>query len=100
MPRKENVELTEYRVLYIKGKYQYKKQYNSINGKHHIVYAGPATTMKPIWDVIPKLLRTTSRISTESRRELKKLQDLSLNQENQFEPKGITHIIVYECLQR
>lgn len=100
MERKEGVrKLENYKVLYIKGKYQYKKQYPVIQGKHSIVYAGPVEPMVPIWDCIMDILRQTDRICTESRRELKKLESRSQNQFN-FKKEGITHIIVYKCLEQ
>lgn len=100
MERKEDVKrLEKYKVLYIKGKYQYKKQYQIIQAKHKVAYSGPVEPMAPIWDCIMEILRRTDRICTESRRELKKLESRSQNSFN-FKAEGITHIIVYKCLEQ
>nr|UVX63314.1 MAG: hypothetical protein [Bacteriophage sp.] len=90
-------EPEKYNVLYLKGKYQYKSKYPQIELKHHIMYAGPVEPMTPIWDSISGILRRFDRICTESRRELKKLEERS--QDNiYFKKNGITHIIIYRCL--
>ena len=93
--RKEDIERVD--VEYIKGKYQYKSKYPQIEAKHKIVYAGPVKEMAPIWDSISDILRKSDRICTESRRELKKLEERSQNQ-FYFKKEGITHIIIYKCL--
>lgn len=90
-------EPEKYNVLYLKGKYQYKSKYPQINAKHKIVYAGPVESMAPIWDNLSDILRKSERICTESRRELKKLEERSQNQ-FYFKKNGITHIIIYRCL--
>lgn len=88
--------IERYNVLYCKGKYQYNK-YPQIDAKHKIVYAGPVEPMAPIWDNISDILRKSERVCTESRRELKKLEERSQNQ-FYFKKNGITHIIIYKCL--
>lgn len=90
-------EPEKYNVLYLKGKYQYKSRYPQIDAKHKIVYAGPVESMAPIWDNLSDILRKSERICTESRRELKKLEERSQNQ-FYFKKNGITHIIIYKCL--
>lgn len=90
-------EPEKYNVLYLKGKYQYKSKYPQIDAKHKIVYAGPVESMAPIWDNLSDILRKSERICTESRRELKKLEERSQNQ-FYFKKNGITHIIIYRCL--
>lgn len=90
-------EPEKYNVLYLKGKYQYKSKYPQIDAKHKIVYAGPVEHMAPIWDNLSDILRKSERICTESRRELKKLEERSQNQ-FYFKKNGITHIIIYRCL--
>lgn len=90
-------EPEKYNVLYLKGKYQYKSKYPQIDAKHKIVYAGPVESMAPIWDNLSDILRKSERICTESRRELKKLEECSQNQ-FYFKKNGITHIIIYRCL--
>jgi hypothetical protein len=93
--RRNGIE--RYNVLYCKGKYQYKSKYPQIDAKHKIVYAGPVEPMAPIWDNISDILRKSERVCTESRRELKKLEERSQNQ-FYFKKNGITHIIIYKCL--
>lgn len=89
--------IERYNVLYCKGKYQYKSKYPQIDAKHKIVYAGSVEPMASIWDNISDILRKSERICTESRRELKKLEERSQNQ-FYFKKNGITHIIIYKCL--
>lgn len=89
--------IERYNVLYCKGKYQYKSEYPQIDAKYKIVYAGPVEPMAPIWDNISDILRKSERVCTESRRELKKLEERSQNQ-FYFKKNGITHIIIYKCL--
>lgn len=92
-------EIERYNVLYLKGKYQYKSKYPQIDANHKIVYAGPVSAMSPIWDNIADILRKSERICTDSRRGLKKLEERSQNP-SYFKKEGITHIIVYKCLER
>lgn len=91
---KENLE--KYKVLYLKGKYQYKSKYLQIN---QVIYAGPVDPMSPIWDKALGILRKSDRICTESRRELKKLEEHSQDG-LYFKKNGITHIIIYKCLEK
>lgn len=96
--RKEKIEKVE--VVYIKGKYSYKTQYNVISGKkHNILYAGPVNALQPALENILMLVRIpTRRISTDSRKALKRLEEKAVNLNN-FKDEGITHIIVYLCSQ-
>lgn len=96
--RKEEIEKVE--VVYIKGKYSYKTQYNVISGKkHQILYAGPVNALQPALENILMLVRIpTRRISTDSRKILKRLEEKAANLNN-FKDEGITHIIVYLCSQ-
>lgn len=93
--RRNGIE--RYNVIYYKGKYQYKSKYPQIDAKHKIVYAGPVEPMASIWDNASDILRKSDRICTESRRELKKLEERSQNN-FYFKKNGITHIIIYKCL--
>lgn len=93
--RRNGIE--RYNVIYCKGRYQYKSKYPQIDAKHKIVYAGPVEPMAPIWDNASDILRKSDRICTESRRELKKLEERSQNNFF-FKNNGITHIIIYKCL--
>lgn len=94
--RKEEIEKVE--VVYIKGKYSYKTQYNVISGKkHNILYAGPVNALQPALENIMMLVRIpTRRICTESRKTLKRLGEKATNLNN-FNDEGITHIIIYIC---
>lgn len=76
--RKEEIEKVE--VVYIKGKYSYKTQYNVISGKkHNILYAGPVNALQPALENIMMLVRNpTRRICTESRKTLKGLRKRQL----------------------
>lgn len=96
--RKEDIERIE--VEYIKGKYQYKKSYGTISGKRHkILFSGPVVDLQPALENIRSLVRTPeNRISTESRRKLKVLEEKASNLNN-FKDQGITHIIIYKCLE-
>lgn len=96
--RKEEIEKVE--VVYIKGKYSYKTQYNVISGKKHkILYAGPINDLQPALENILMLVRIpTRRISTDSRKTLKRLEKKATNLNN-FKDEGITHIIIYLCSQ-
>ena len=93
--RRNGIE--RYNVIYCKGKYQYKSKYPQIDAKHKIVYAGPVEPMAHIWDNASDILRKSDRICTESRKELKKLEERSQNN-FYFKKNGITHIIIYKCL--
>lgn len=90
--RKEEIEKVE--VVYIKGKYSYKTQYNVISGKkHNILYAGPVNALQP---ALENIMNSTRRICTESRKTLKRLEEKATNLNN-FNDEGITHIIIYIC---
>lgn len=94
MERKRENALERYSVRYCKGKYQYKAHYPKLNAKNiEVIYAGPVEPMLPIWLKICNILRSSNRICTESRRELKLLEDRAKNF-SYFKENGITHIIV------
>lgn len=99
MENEKRNEPEKYNVLYCKGKYQYKSKYPQIETKHKVIYAGPVEPMAPIWGNVSDILRKSDRICTESRRELKKLGERSQNN-LYFKKNGITHIIVYKCLEK
>lgn len=92
--RRENV-LEKYSVRYCKGKYQYKHSYPKINDKRieKVMYAGPVEPMLPIWLEITNILRSSSRICTESRRDLKLLEKRAKDFVY-FKENGITHLII------
>jgi len=99
MENEKRNEPEKYNVLYCKSKYQYKSKYPQIETKHKVIYSGPVEPMAPIWDNVSDILRKFDRICTESRRELKKLEERSQNN-LYFKKNGITHIIVYKCLEK
>lgn len=99
MENEKRNELERYNVLYCKSKYQYKSKYPQIETKHKVIYAGPVEPMAPIWGNVSGILRKSDRICTESRRELKKLEERSRN-DLYFKKNGITHIIIYKCLEK
>lgn len=95
--RKEDIEKVD--VEYIKGKYQYKKAYGTLSRSHKILFSGPVVDLQPALENIRLLVRTPeNRISTESRRKLKALEEKASNLNN-FKDQGITHIIIYRCLE-
>lgn len=94
--RKEDIEKVE--VEYIKGKYQYKKSMVP-SVEHKILFSGPVVDLQPALENIRSLVRTPeNRISTESRRKLRALEEKASNLNN-FKDQGITHIIIYKCLE-
>lgn len=101
MGNEREKDLQRIEVHLIKGKYQFKRDYRVISEmKNKILYSGPIDLMQPIMEKIYRILRhPKSRICSESRGKLKDLEERSKNLEY-FKIKGITHIIIYKCLQR
>lgn len=101
MENVKNDAREKYNVLYCKGKYQFKLKYPKLEAKNinKVVYAGPVEPLLPIWLEITNILRKSDRICTESRRELKKLEERA-NKGSYFKENGITHLIVYKCLEK
>lgn len=93
-PKNENV-LERYSIFYCKGKYQYKSKYPKLDAKNitKVIYAGPIEPMLPIWLEISNILRSSGRICTESRRDLKLLEKRA-EDFTYFKKNGITHLIV------
>lgn len=98
------MKLRNVNVKYVKGKYSYKKAYSAIaNKKGEIHYSGPIEPMEPVFAKIILLTRSLmepgERLSNESRRSLKLLQDMMKDPTYYFKNEGITHIIIYEYVQ-
>lgn len=95
MEKRKDIKLERYSIIYCKGKYQYKSKYPKLEAKNinRVVYAGPIEPMLPIWLEITNILRSSNRICTESRRDLKLLEERAKDL-SYFKDKGITHLIV------
>lgn len=95
--------LRSVKVEYVKGKYSYKQRMNILadqTDKFHVEFSGPINTFQADPDNILTLYeveRSRGRLDKESRYALKGLQ-MNLNSPSSIISKGVTHIIVYECL--
>lgn len=100
--RKPNAKrLREIKVDYLKGKYQYKKLYSGLTEKKaKIYYAGPVEPMEPVFSKCLSLLRAfmddESRLSNQSRYQLRTLENMMKDPIGNFTKKGLTHIIIFE----
>jgi len=103
MCTKQPVNLRSVKVEYIKGKYAYKQRVNGLNpDSYRIDFSGPVSKLKKDFQSISNLYdtqREKGRLDRESRYALKGLQ-MNLSNTKVIESKGITHIIVYECLNK
>ena len=100
----EKVKLRNVKVEYVKGKYAFKQRMNIIGDKpgiYHIEFSGPISAFQRDPDSIltNEVERNRGRLDKESRDALKGLQ-MNLNNTKVIESKGVTHIIVYECLNK
>ena len=97
------VNLRSVKVEYIKGKYAYKQRMNGLNPTYfQIKFSGPIRIFQRDPDSILTMYETErnqGRLDKDSRNALKGLQ-MNLNNSRVIESKGVTHIIVYECLNR
>jgi len=100
-----NPKLRSVKVEYVKGKYSYKQRMNLLSGqtdKFHVEFSGPIKIFQADPDSILTLYdveRRRGRLDKESRDILKGLQ-MNLNSPSSIISKGVTHIIVYECLNK
>ena len=100
-----NPKLRSVKVEYVKGKYSYKQRMNVLSDKtdkYHIEFSGSIKTFQEDPDSILTLYdveRSRGRLDKESRDILKGLQ-MNLNSPSSIISKGVTHIIVYECLNK
>lgn len=103
MCTKQPVNLRSVRVEYIKGKYAYKQRVNGLSpNSYSVQFSGPISKLKKDIQSITDLYntqRSLGRLDKESRYALKGLQ-MNLSNTKVIESKGITHIIVYECLNK
>jgi len=100
----EKIKLRSVKVEYVKGKYSFKQRVNVLSecDKYHIEFSGPISTFQKDPDSILTLYdveRRRGRLDRESRDILKGLQ-MNLNNTKVIESKGVTHIIIYECLNK
>ena len=104
MPTKK-VKLRNVKVEYVKGKYAFKQRMNILSDKpgiYKIEFSGPISVFQRDPDSILtmyKVERNLGRLDKESRNILKGLQ-MNLNNTKVIESKGVTHVIVYECLNK
>ena len=105
MSTDNNPKLRSVKVEYIKGKYSYKQRMNILSDqqtKYHIEFSGPIDSFQKDPDSILTLYdveRRRGRLDKESRDVLKGLQ-MNLNNTSVIMSKGVTHIIVYEYLNK
>ena len=100
----EKVNLRSVKVEYVKGKYSYKQRMNALSqpDKYQIEFSGPISTFQRDPSSIVTMYeveRNRGRLDRESRNALKGLQ-MNLDNTKVIESKGVTHVIVYECLNK
>ena len=101
----DKIKLRSVKVEYVKGKYAFKQRMNVLGDKpdsFHIEFSGPISVFQRDPDSILTMYeveRNRGRLDKESRDILKGLQ-MNLNNTKVIESKGVTHVIVYECLNR
>ena len=97
------VNLRSVKVEYIKGKYAYKQRMNGLSpDSYKVEFSGPISVFQRDPDSILTLYdveRNRGRLDKASRDALKGLQ-MNLHNTKVIESKGITHVIVYECLNK
>lgn len=96
----KKVNLRDVRVEYVKGKYTYKNRKNILSEIAKILFSGTVSSLRKDPESISTLYdneRSNGRISKPSRDAIKGLQ-MNLSNPKVIESKGVTHIIVYECL--
>lgn len=98
------MKLRNVNVSYIKSKYSYKKIYAGLQSKNaEIFYAGPIIPMESVFSQILRIMRSfmqnQERLSNESRKSLRLLEDMMKDPKHYFTDEGITHIIIYEYVQ-
>lgn len=101
----EKVKLRSVKVEYVKGKYAFKQRMNILGDKpgiYNIEFSGPISVFQRDPDSILTMYeveRNRGRLDKGSRDALKGLQ-MNLNNTKVIESKGVTHVIVYECLNK
>ena len=103
MSTENKQNLRSVRVEYVKGKYAYKQRINGLNpDSYKIEFSGSIDVFQRDPDSILTLYeveRSRGRLDQESRMALKGLQ-MNLNNTSIIKSKGVTHIIVYEILNK
>ena len=101
----KNPKLRSVRVEYVKGKYSYKQRMNILSDqtdKFQVELSGTIKAFQSDPDSILTLYdveRRKGRLDKESRDILKGLQ-MNLSSPSSIISKGVTHILVYECLSK
>ena len=99
----EKIKLRNVKVEYVKGKYAYKQRMKVLDSEiFQIEFSGPISIFQRDPDSILTMYeveRNRGRLDKESRDALKGLQ-MNLNNTKVIESKGVTHVIVYECLNK
>lgn len=102
----EKVKLRSVKVEYIKGKYAYKQRMNILDNPStnafKVEFSGPISVFQRDPNSISTMYeveRNRGRLDKASRDSLKGLQ-MNLHNTKIIESKGVTHIIVYECLSK
>lgn len=101
----KKVKLRSVKVEYVKGNYSFKQRMNFLYDKpeiYHVEFSGPISIFQNDPDSISTMYeieRNRGRLDKESRDILKGLQ-MNLNNTKVIKSKGVTHIIVYECLNK
>ena len=96
------IKLRSVKVEYVKGKYAFKQRMNGLSpDSYQIEFSGPISIFQTDPDSVLTydIERRRGRLDKESRNALKGLQ-MNLNNTKVIESKGVTHIIVYECLNK
>lgn len=99
----EKIKLRSVKVEYVKGKYAYKQRMNGLSPESfQIEFSGPIDIFQTDPECVLTMYeveRRRGRLDKESREALKGLQ-MNLNNTSVIKSKGVTHIIVYECLNK
>lgn len=103
MSTENKQNLRSVKVEYVKGKYAYKQRINGLNpDSYHIEFSGTIDIFgKDPENVLTlyEVERRRGRLNQESRMALKGLQ-MNLNNPSIIKSKGVTHIIIYEELNK
>ncbi len=95
--------LRSVKVEYVKGKYAYKQLSNNLKESEDIkiIFSGTISSVKRTinLDGLYEEERKEGRMDKLSRDTIKGLQ-MNLSNSKVIESKGVTHIIVYECISK